>query len=170
LLLGHGFELEHEESILRRATLVNLPAVSITYPAEIITLPRRTAIKKFCVLYEQVFARLPWYQPYTRTEVASLLQTADDLLFLHLDKKLYGFVWHQLKGRMGVVEPMGVVDSLRRRGYGRCLLLAALHRLHDRGAQQAQIGTWATNQAALQLYESLGFQHEHSLYYLALNL
>jgi ribosomal protein S18 acetylase RimI-like enzyme len=162
--------LEHEETILKRPTLANLPDISSARPAAIITLPRRTAIHQFCALYEQVFSGLPWYQPYTQAEVTSLLRTAGDLLFLQLDNQLYGFAWQQLEGNKGVIEPIGVVGVVRGRGYGRSLLLAALHRLRERGAQQAQIGAWTTNRAAICLYESLGFQHERSLYYLALNL
>jgi ribosomal protein S18 acetylase RimI-like enzyme len=45
----------------------------------------------------------------------------------------------------------------RRRGLGRALLLTALHRLRDRGAETATLFTESTNTSARQLYGALGF-------------
>jgi ribosomal protein S18 acetylase RimI-like enzyme len=169
-LLGRGFELEHEEIILKRPTLDQLPMIRNATSGEIVTLPRQEAISHFCNLYELVFFGLPWYQPYSPVEVVSLLRSADDMLFLRINGKLCGFVWQQLEANTGVIEPIGVIATNQGNGYGRQLLLAALHRLRERGAQRAQIGAWKTNQGALRLYESFGFQHDRSLHYLALNL
>lgn len=179
-LVKHGFGLEHEEAILRRSLLMDLPEVTTVPPGEIVTLLRKKAITCFCALYDQAFARLPWAQLYTEAEAAWLLQAADDLLFLRVDEELCGFAWLQLDNhhmddqlvekQIGVIEPIAVIASYRGRGYGRFLLSASLQELRKRDAQQAQIGTWTTNKVALGLYKSLGFEYHNSLYYLTLDL
>jgi ribosomal protein S18 acetylase RimI-like enzyme len=164
-----GFAVEHEEVVLRLATLDHLPQASIT-PGEIVSLPRKTAIVTFCALYDQIFAGLPWYQPYTQAEVAASLRTADELLFWQIAEQLGGFAWVQVEKRRGVVEPIGILPAYQQQGHGRSLLLASLREMKKQGAEEAQIGAWATNETALFLYQSLGFEYHHSVYYLAKDL
>lgn len=175
-LQKHGFALEHEEIIFRRSLLQPLPEIAAASSGKIITLPRRSAIPRFRTLYDQAFAGLPWMQPYSQAEVAWLLQAAEDLLFLRIDKRMAGFAWLQFNNpqadeqlrqeRMGLIEPVGVLPEYQGQGYGRFLVTAALRELQSRGAQQAQIGTWSTNEPAIALYKSLGFEIHNSVYYL----
>lgn len=179
-LQQQGFVLEHEEIIFRRSLLQELPEMPAVLSAEIVNLPRRKAIAQFCALYERAFYHLPWSQPYSEAEATWLLQAAEDILFLRIDKGLTGFAWLQfnnpqvgepiLQERVGVIEPFGILPEFQGRGYGRFLLAAALRELQRRGARQAQIGTWTNNEVALGLYKSLGFEYHHSVYYLARNV
>lgn len=175
-LQKHGFTLEHEEVIFRYSLLQQLPELSAAPPGEIVALPRRKAIPRFCTLYQHAFAGLPWAQPYSQAEVAWLLQAAEDLLFLRTGKDIIGFAWLQFdtpqldeqlrQQRVGLIEPIGVLPDYQGQGYGRFLVAAALRELQRRGAQQAQIGTWLSNTTAVALYKSLGFEFHDSVYYL----
>ncbi|MCP4425482.1 MAG: GNAT family N-acetyltransferase, partial [Chloroflexi bacterium] len=129
------------------------------------TSPSRTeAMRHFRALYDQSFGPAPWYQPYSADEVDATLENPADILFLFKDDASIGFAWLQKEA----IEPIGIVPGERGRGYGRFLLLAALHKLKQRGAAQAQIGVWRENETAVSLYQSFGFQHQKTLAYLAL--
>lgn len=169
-LRHNGFFLEHEEWLLERPELSSLPAMATPAGATVRSYDRATAVTRFCRLYERCFSGLPWYQPFTPEEAAEALVQAADLLFLQLDGRLAGFAWIQLEGRRGVIEPFAIAPEVRGRGYGRFLLVSALQRLAARGASRAEIGAWRSNEAALGLYQSLGFHHTQTFYYLACDL
>lgn len=58
----------------------------------------------------------------------------------------------------GTVHMVGVVPECRGRGVGRALVLAALHRLRDKGFRDALLLTEDHRTQALRLYLSLGFR------------
>ncbi len=167
-LRRHHFFVEHEEWLMILADLAELPPMPA---ANLRSFSRSLAITEFCALYQQSFAGFPWYQPYTPAEVAAALDEPADLCFLVLQGKPAGFVWtHRVDRRLGQIEPLGVMAPLRGQGHGRTLLLAGLHQLAGQGCQAVNIGLWRDNQVALNLYKSLGFQHQQTLTYLAYNL
>lgn len=173
-LRSHDFRLEHEEWRMERPHLADLPPLRLPSGCRLQTVDRAQAISRFRALYERSFAPTRWYQPYTIADVEAELDDASDLLFLICRDQAVAFVWMRLKssaaGKVGEIEPIGVVDGFQGRGFGRALLVAALHRLARRGAQRARLGVWRNNQAALHLYRSAGFRRIGSLYYLARDL
>ncbi len=166
-LLNHNFFIEHEEWLLR---LPNLQTCQLNLPTPVENLhihPLTPApVHLFRALYDRSFGGAPWYQPYRREEVEDSLDDPDDILFLFKDEQPIGFVW--LQGM--AIEPIGIVREEWGKGYGRFLLLAALHELKNRGAEQAEIGVWRENETAVHLYQSFGFQHEKTITYLAFDL
>jgi len=58
----------------------------------------------------------------------------------------------------GHIEPFGVHQDFRRLGLGRAVLGEALRRLHRCGAHTVYVETDVQRTAAVELYESLGFQ------------
>lgn len=167
-LLHNRFHIDHEEQILARSHLDNLPLPPPKAHLAVQTFPRRKAIRLFCHLYEHSFTGHPWHQPYTRDEVASDLGSARDILFLTDEKRPFAFAWlHIDENGEGKVEPIGVLPAGQRAGNGRFLFLTALHQLKQRGASHAIIGAWATNTAALTLYHSLGFRPQQTIIYYA---
>jgi ribosomal protein S18 acetylase RimI-like enzyme len=150
--------------------LSNLPPLPVWPRLTVRTLPRATAVALFCRLYDHSFGPWPWYQPYTPAEVAATLARARDLLFLHLEEEPIGFAWLQQDSQAGIIEPFGVAPAQQGRGYGRYLLIAALHTLAARGVTAVQIGAWEQNQTALRLYRSLGFRPHAALTYLTRNV
>lgn len=167
-LLHNGFDIDHEEQILARPHLDDLPIAPIQSNLHIKIFARRKAIQLFCHLYKASFVGHPWYQPYTSDEVAADLISARDILFLMDSQRPLGTAWlHIDENREGKVEPIGIIPEGQGCGNGRFLFLSALHELKQRGAQRAIIGAWTTNIPAITLYQSLGFQKSQTITYYA---
>ncbi len=169
-LQANGFHVSHTEVVLERATLTDLPPVSAEIHANLRTFSRRKAIATFLTLYDEIFATLAWYQPFSEGELAEELASAEDLLFLMDGSRPIGLAWLQQEGDLGRIEPFGIVADKQRQGLGRGFLIAALHRLAQRGATRASIGTWQINQPAIQLYRRLGFVPTETKPFLAIDL
>jgi mycothiol synthase len=171
-LRRHGFAVHHEEWRLVCAGLSDLPPLRLPPGCNVQSYPAAVADDHFRRLYRASFARHPWHQPYDREEVAAELTAVEgEILFLVGHGQPVGFVWPRLLGPgSGVIEPVGVAVEHQGRGYGRCLMLAALYWLAERGARQVSIGAWRQNEAALHLYHSLGFRHQESVIYLAADI
>ncbi len=169
-LLRRGFVVEHEECLLQLGNLSDLPLVPDNPPGHLVTYPRDRAIAEFCRLYDDSFSGAPWSQPYTEAEVAALLYDATDLLFIEVESRPVGVAWCEaLSNGRGRVEPLGIARAYQGLGYGRRLLLGALHHLRRR-AYVVEIGTWRQNSVALNLYKGLGFREVDRWYYLACEL
>ncbi len=167
----NGFYVEHEEWLMIRADLRHLPLPAVEEGVTIVTLSCSDAVRHFHHLFSASFTGHPWDQPFTQHEIETVLDNAEDILFLSLGSILIGFAWlHMEAGGLGAVEPLGVLPSYQQQGYGRFLLLSALHELARRGASHAQIGAWRTNQPAIRLYQSLGFTHHETITFLAYDL
>jgi len=169
-LRGRHFYPEHEEWVMVR-DLANLPEQTPYEGVRLISLPRQQAIDQLRRLYAASFSSLPWDQPYSTGELHSALHDAADIRFLDVAGTLIGFAWLQFDDDgAGVIEPLGILPAYQHQGYGRCLLVSALHELAARGVTRAQIGAWSSNQAAVQLYQSLGFEHRQTFVFLAYDL
>jgi len=173
-LRRHNFYVEHEEWRMERPDLEDLPPLSLPPGCCQQTYERVQANARFRALYDRSFRATRWYQPYAEADVEAELDDAADILFLICRGEAVGFAWTRLRssasGRVGEIEPIGVVDGVQGRGYGRALLVSALHRLAQRGAQRARLGVWRENAPALNLYRWAGFRRIGSLYYLAYDL
>ena len=170
-LQKNGFFVEHEEWLMVRDNLLNLPEPLNADAAEVITYARAAAVSHFDDLFKRSFGGQPWYQPFSQREIEQTLADQRDILFLIADSQPIGFAWlHLESGGLGVIEPLGVLPAYQRQGYGRMLLLAALGELAQRGVGRAQIGAWRSNQPAVQLYQSLGFIHRQTITFLAHDL
>jgi len=65
--------------------------------------------------------------------------------------------WFAGVGRCGLLEPVGTHPDHRRQGYGRDAVLGAYAALADRGASAVAVVAQSTNEAAVALYRSAGF-------------
>ena len=170
-LRHNGFVIEHEEWQLRLDDLRKPPIPPTVAGLSVVTLPRSQAVPLFQRLYSGSFENLPWAQPFSDAEIAALLDQPQEMLFLYHNEEPVGFAWLQLEADgLGVIEPLGIVTRYQGQGYGRYLLLSALHELGRRGATQAQIGAWRSNAGAIALYTSVGFVHQRTTTYLAYTL
>lgn len=172
-LQKNGFFVEHEEWTLHLNPIPTVALPRTTGPLSMRTLPPQQAVPLFCQLYTASFAGTPWAQPFTKAEVAQALAENRQLYFLFAAeaKTPLGFVWVQQQSTTAVtLEPIGIIKEKQGQGYGRVFLQTLLNQLAAAGIGTAQIGVWANNQAALHLYQSLGFQKISHLTYLALNL
>ncbi|MEZ4510619.1 MAG: GNAT family N-acetyltransferase [Chloroflexota bacterium] len=166
-LRHHQFAIEHEEwQMVWRAEESRVGKTAVLPPhLTIRTLPQPQAIAQFVALYDRSFGPHPWYQPYTPDEVAALLASPADLHFLYAGKEPIGFTWLRLAGGAAEIEPVGIVPAWQGRGNGRFLLHHTLAWLARHGYQEVHLGVWQSNQAAVQLYQRLGFCHSSSRYF-----
>ncbi len=164
-LRHHQFALEHEEYSLILNNLDSMTLPDLAAPSPLQRIGRQTAVTTLPELYQRCFAGTPWCQPYTPAEVAATWEPDDELLYLGEDGDDIGFVWlHFPKPSVAEIEPIGIVREKQGMGYGRTLLTTILKQLQDQGSQTVRLGVWANNQAAITLYQSLGFQHSSSSY------
>lgn len=70
-------------------------------------------------------------------------------------------IWLDLLNQVGLFEPVGTVRAFQRRGLARGLMLAAMNMMRQHGMATALVQHDAANQAAGQLYASLGFQKKY---------
>lgn len=167
-LRHHDFYVEHEEWLMEMDDLDNLVGLPGSGPLRLQTFTPETAVSLFCRLYAESFSGLPWDQPFARSEVAETLLDSRNMLFLTLDGEPVGFAWIGLDAQCnGSIEPLGIVSTQQRKGFGRALLERAIRELAKRGAKRVEIGAWRNNEAAVHLYRSLGFRHCRTFTYLA---
>ena len=121
-------------------------------------------------LNNRAFARDPdqggWVQATLRRREQEDWFDAAGFLVAEDDRGLAGFCWTKLHPAAPPIEPValgeiyviGVDPGRQGSGLGRSLVLAGLADLHDRrGAPVGMLFVDATNDAALRLYESIGF-------------
>jgi len=70
----------------------------------------------------------------------------------------YGLFWYDFVTGMGLVEPMRTEDDHQRRGLARHILTTGIGLLADAGAERIKICFEPDNQAARDLYLSVGFE------------
>lgn len=171
-LRGQGFFVEHVEWSLILRDLSELPVPNLPNPYTIRSLDDVAAARLFRQLYDESFASLPWYQPYeSNEEVMSELNDLGNLLFLWRENEPIGFAWLRWKESLTAeIEPLGIKPDYRGMGLGSELLSSALHQLKQDGADTVQLGLWESNQAAIRLYQNLGFERQSKIFYLARNL
>jgi hypothetical protein len=67
-------------------------------------------------------------------------------------------------GAMGAIQNLGVVPEHRGFGLGRALLLKALHGFRSQLVPRVYLEVTADNDAAIRLYEEIGFERNRVLY------
>jgi len=65
--------------------------------------------------------------------------------------------------KIGHFEPVGTHPDFQRKGLGKSLLFEGLRRLKSEGMDAADVCTNHDNDAAIRLYESVGFQIDKRL-------
>ncbi|MCY1145765.1 GNAT family N-acetyltransferase [Actinoplanes sp. Pm04-4] len=68
-----------------------------------------------------------------------------------------GFLWIKVTHETAFVYNVAVEPELRRRGYGRAIMLAAERWCHENGLTRIGLHVFAYNTGARALYEQLGF-------------
>ncbi|WP_029089622.1 GNAT family N-acetyltransferase [Brevibacterium album] len=96
----------------------------------------------------------------SRMRQCSLYAPELDLSVESEDGRLAGYAvfWHDPVTKVGLVEPVRVMEGFRRRGVARVLLAEGIARLAARGAERIKISY--ETEAAGALYLSLGFVRE----------
>ena len=69
--------------------------------------------------------------------------------------------WIDPVNRIGDLGPVGARPGYRRQGLTRAVLLECLRRMQNMGMNRVSVSTGVSNEAALRLYESVGFKLEN---------
>jgi ribosomal protein S18 acetylase RimI-like enzyme len=67
-------------------------------------------------------------------------------------------IYHYRRPQLGLIETLAVLPEFRRLGIGIKLVQYAMSKLFQNGMEASLITTWETNEAALAMYEKLGFK------------
>ncbi|MGI8685146.1 MAG: GNAT family N-acetyltransferase [Acidimicrobiales bacterium] len=152
--LGAGFEvherlhlLEHDLRHVPRADLAALRRGSADDHPSVLAVDGR-AFPSFWRIDETSLGEALNATPNSRFRVAAL------------DGGVVGYAVTGRAGRRGFLQRLAVDPDEQRRGLGRALCIDALRWLRRWRVEQAVVNTQMGNEAALTLYESLGFRRE----------
>lgn len=70
----------------------------------------------------------------------------------------FALAWLDPRNRIGEFEPVGTRSVFRRQGLGKAVVLRGLERMRVHGMEQAIVYADVDNEAAIRLYESVGFE------------
>ncbi|MGV1004028.1 MAG: mycothiol synthase [Candidatus Nanopelagicales bacterium] len=170
-----GFEPERVLWQFRRQLASPLPKPTLPAGLRLRPFDRARDWDSWLALNATAFAELPDQAGWSGAELDARLkeqwfdaagfQVAEHVL----TGELAGFVWTKIAAAdpdvpsrpepSGELYVVGVAPSWRGRGLGRALTLVALNHLRDQGMTWSTLYVEATNQAAVGLYNSLGFTH-----------
>ncbi len=86
-----------------------------------------------------------------------------------IDNNIIGKVNLEINDGVGYIYGLGVKPEYRRNGYGREILLLAIDKLKEKGAQKIMLQVDAKNKNALNLYKSCGFKEINTMDYYKFN-
>ncbi len=166
---SNGFEVEHVE-LGMLCELANFEVKRVKTPREDVSISinrKQKIIELFSSLYDRCFEGLRWYQPYSEEEIQEIAQKEDQLFLLKDGSEVAGFAWiHHPDAETAEIEPIGILPVARGRGYGRYLLNHVLQTQKMSGKTAVSLGVWQANQAAVKLYQSVGFQEQSQTIFL----
>jgi ribosomal protein S18 acetylase RimI-like enzyme len=145
-------------------------AVYFITPDRLARLPEATAEawdERFAPQLEALHTRLFPGSNYTLTYMRQeLVERGATLLVATEGETLHGYFFgrYEAEAGEGYVDLVGVDESRRRTGLGRRLMLAGLSRLRGAaGLRQVNLTVAGGNEAALALYDALGFVRERDM-------
>ena len=166
ILATVGFSVKQELSLLT-APLQNLPCAPHKVSARRVTAAQ--AVRIDCAAFHGEWAIDPpaLLAAKQATQFHRLRGLGPSRFRRNSGYCLSGFTPSSADAQYGYIQRLAVHPSAQRSGYGRKLVLDAMHWLGSRGMQHALVNTDSTNAAALSLYGSLGFAPmSYSLYVL----
>ena len=166
ILATVGFSVKQELSLLT-APLENVPSDARTVSARRITAAQ--AIRIDCAAFHGEWAIDPpaLLAAKQATQFHRLRGLGSSRFRRTSGYCLSGFTASPAESQYGYIQRLAVHPSAQRNGYARKLVLDAMHWLGSRGMQHALVNTDTANEAALSLYDSLGFAPmTYSLYVL----
>ena len=108
-------------------------------------------------------AAFPEFWRFDELALADALEATPDVRFRMAAPRggpVSGYAICERSGRRGYVQRLAVHPDAQGRGTGRRLLLDGVHWMAAQGATRALVNTQTDNQAALRLYNAVGFSDE----------
>ncbi len=159
-----GFEPERELRQLR----VRLPLGSPAYPDDVTLRTFREGEDEdiWLTVNNAAFEGHPengsWDRTILRDRMSQPWWEPEGMIMAWHGEDLIGFCWTKDHGDgVGEIYIIAVLSSVRRVGIGRALTLDGLASLSARGCSTGMLYVDASNEAALNLYESMGFTLHH---------
>lgn len=97
-------------------------------------------------------------ETYARLLPDGIATPGNHLWYAHDGDRRVGFLWVTVTGDTAFVHNVAVEPEVRRRGYGRAIMLAAERWCRDRSLMSIGLHVFAHNTAARALYEQLGYR------------
>jgi ribosomal protein S18 acetylase RimI-like enzyme len=154
--LAAGFEV-HERLHLLAHDLDNLPPIS----AEVASLRRAKRRDRPDVLSVDGHAFPPFWRLDDRGLDEAIRATPRSRFRVAApEHAIAGYAVIGRAGTRGYVQRLAVAPGVQRHGLGWALMVDGMHWLRRRGVERAVVNTQLGNDAALSLYERLGFTRE----------
>lgn len=164
-----GGELANKRPILRlRCNLVdlNLAADNLDSEFELESFIRNKDESRYLNLNNQIFIGHPdqsdWDLSKLLAKMGEVWFRPDRLIFMKKDGKDLGFFWlkeHTLIGRkVCEIYVIGIISQMQGQGLGKKILTCALQQIISDGFSEAWVYTDESNEKALKLYRSFGFE------------
>ncbi|WP_341924241.1 mycothiol synthase [Nocardioides psychrotolerans] len=164
LAAAHGFEKVRELWVMRRASSIVLPALSV--PAGVVVRGyEERDVAEVLRVNAAAFAHHPEQGSMDAAELAERMaepwfDTAGLLVAEGEDGSLLGFHWTKRHSpSLGEVYVVGIDPAEQGRGLGKHLTLAGLHHLVGIGVDQVLLYVESDNAPAVAIYGGLGFEH-----------
>jgi len=167
-------DLLNGESVNKRPILrlrcnlddLNLSASNWQSEFEVESFKRNKDESRYLDLNNQIFKGHPdqsdWDLSKLLAKMGEVWFRPDRLIFMKKDGRDLGFFWlkeHQLIGeRVCEIFVIGIIPSLQGEGLGKKILTLALKQMILDGYSQAWVYTDESNERALKLYRSFGFE------------
>ena len=169
--LAEAFEFRPERVLLQYALPASRLPESSALPRDVRLRPFEPArdASDWLAMHNRVFAQHPeqgtWEPADLETRREQPWFDSRDLLLAEdtATRQLVGFCWVKIprdEALPGEIYIIGVDPAARGRGFGRALTQAGLAHIRARGRPGAMLYVEADNQAAIHLYETLGFERE----------
>ena len=84
-------------------------------------------------------------------------------ILCEFDETIVGIVGYDIHGEWAYINLLAVRLQYRGMGIGRLLVQRAERELRQRGVKHVKVCTWSTNEGAIRLYRSLGYDVEEVL-------
>ena len=167
-------DLLNGESVNKRPILrlrcnlddLNLSASNWQSEFEVESFKRNKDESRYLDLNNQIFKGHPdqsdWDLSKLLAKMGEVWFRPDRLIFMKKDGRDLGFFWlkeHQLiRERVCEIFVIGIIPSLQGEGLGKKILALALRQMISDGFNQAWVYTDESNERALKLYRSFGFE------------
>ncbi|HEY4385036.1 MAG TPA: GNAT family N-acetyltransferase [Ktedonobacteraceae bacterium] len=165
---AHGFLLHEERYVLFQHSLADLPPVpALPDGFTLRPLAGEQEVVAYTEVHRAAFESTSMTPEWrARTLRASSYRPELDLVISAPDGSLAGFCvgWLEPSRRIAQIEPLGVHPRFHQHGLGRILLLEMLRRFKGQGASSAIVETNMGRTPARRAYESVGFQHVHTIH------
>jgi len=165
LLTQYGYEAQGEWRYVERPLIDPLPLPHLPPGFSIRSVTDDGETVARAVVLGAAFGAPPQPERYRQLMQAPGYVRNLDIVAVAPDTRFAAFAlcWVDQGNKVGQFEPVGTAPDFRHQGLAQAVLYEGLRRMRQQGAEQVIVIVEAAEEAACQLYESVGFQHQWNL-------